>query len=61
MTTIVANPNRRAVAEIPLDTAVQKFAIMSTTRTGDFRPIRGYICCKIMITPIPLIKPDKTG
>ena len=61
MMTIVSNPNSRAAVDMPDDKAEAKFPIMSTTSTGDLSPSNGYICCSIMITPMPLMKPESTG
>ena len=58
---IVPKPSRSAVTEMPEATVAGKFATISTTSTGDLLPMIGYICCRIMITPIPLIKPERTG
>ena len=58
---MVPIPNSRAIILTLSAQALGKLSSMSSVLTGDFLPISGYICCSMMITPMPLIKPESTG
>lgn len=58
---MVEIPKRKMSQEIPSEIVWGNCVTILKTVAGDFFPMRGYICCRIMMMPIPLIKPDKTG
>ena len=59
---MVPIPIPKAMREKPSETIFSgNCNTISITKIGDFKPIRGYICCNIMMIPIPVINPDSTG
>ena len=58
---IVPSPSNSAIRLTLSAHALGKFSSISSVLTGDFLPMSGYICCSMMITPIPLMNPDNTG
>ena len=56
----VPRPNSKAVIDM-LPKAWGSPISRSTIEPEALLPTRGYSCCRMMMTPIPLMKPDRTG
>ena len=61
MMAMVPSPSHSASSEMPAATREGNSVIISIVITGDLSPTSGYSCCRMMMTPMPLIKPDRTG